>query len=83
MLPATKLMIDNAIVALHNFVILLAYIIPIIPTGMSTHKIMALPQIPMVSSNLNKELEFRMFVGVEDHHISKGIIKNSMSSNKK
>ena len=83
MLPATKLMIDNTKVVFLSFIILLALIIPIIPAGIPINKIMPLPQMPTVSSNLYRELEFKTFVGVVDHQITKGINMNSASSNQK
>ncbi len=83
MLPATKLMIDNTKVVFLSFIIFLALIIPIIPTGIPIKKIMPLPPMPTVSSNLYRELEFKTFVGVVDHQITKGITKNNASSNQK
>ena len=83
MLPATKLMIDNTKVVFLSFIILLALIIPIIPAGIPINKIMPLPQMPTVSSNLYRELEFKTFVGVVDHQMTKGITMNSASSNQK
>ena len=83
MLPAAKLMIDNTRVVFLSFIILFAIIIPIIPTGIPTSKIMPLPPMPIISSNLNKELEFRMFVGVLDHQTIKGMTKHIASSNPK
>ena len=44
---------------------------------------MPLPPMPIVSSNLYKELEFKTFVGVIDHQTTKGITKSSASSNPK
>ena len=81
--PAAKLMIDNTKVVFLSFIILFALIIPIIPTGIPTSKIMPLPPMPIISSSLNKELEFRMFVGVLDHQTTKGITKHIASSNPK
>ena len=83
MLPATKLMIDNTKVVFLSFIILFALIIPIIPAGIPINKIMPLPQMPTVSSNLYRELEFKTFVGVVDHQMTKGITMNSASSNQK
>ncbi len=83
MLPAAKLMIDNTRVVFLSFIILFAIIIPIIPTGIPTNKIMPLPQMTIIFSNLNKELEFRMFVGVLDHQTIKGMTKHIASSNPK
>ena len=70
MIPANRLMIDNAIVAFRSFIILFALIIPITPTGIPTKKIRILPQIPIYSNNLNKELEFRTLVGVLPQQLS-------------
>ncbi len=39
-----------------------------------------LPKLPIGSSNLNKELEFKIFVGIFDHQITKGISKNNATS---
>ena len=83
MLPATKLMIDNTKVVFLSFIIFLALIIPIIPAGIPINKIMPLPEMPTVASNLYNELEFKTFVGVADHQITKGITMNSANSNQK
>ena len=83
MLPADKLMIDNTIVVFRSFIILFALIIPITPTGIPASNIRTLPKIPIVSSRLNKELEFKIFVGVLDHQIIKGITKTNVNCNPK
>ena len=71
------------IVAVRRFSIPFAFLRPMTPIGTPVKKIRVLPRNPMVSNNLNRELEFRILVGVMLHQIINGMKAANSNSNQK
>ncbi len=81
--PAVKFKPDNTIVAIRSFSNRLDNTIPIIPAGIPIKKMRVLALDPIVSNNLNRELEFITLVGVLLDIIINGMTAANVNSNQK